>query len=194
MQLQGALEITFDLNVILGKFLAQDQDHSQSYPYQPKKFWGGNEVLPEFCDVCPNHDFRVHFGYDKKIVWVSQTKTNFVLKSWWSLKKKRSSPKFGLLFLAVPHHHLSKFPDFAQIFHIAARKTMVLPKYFLLTARKILILPKSSKLGGAIAPPASPAGTAMLTVVVFSARKPHTHDKFLLTSMVMKNSISKMAS
>ena len=76
-------------------------------------------------------------------------------------KKKRSSPKFGLLFLAVPHHHLSKFPDFAQIFHIAARKTMVLPKYFLLTARKILILPKSSKLGGAIAPPAPPAGTAM---------------------------------
>ena len=75
-----------------------------------------------------------------------------------SKKKKRSSPKFGLLFLAVPHHHLSKFPDFAQIFHIAARKTMVLPKYFLLTARKILILPKSSKLGGAIAPP---AGTAM---------------------------------
>ena len=77
-------------------------------------------------------------------------------------KKKRSSPKFGLLFLAVPHHHLSKFPDFAQIFHIAARKTMVLPKYFLLTARKILILPKSSKLGGAIAPPAPPAGTAMV--------------------------------
>ena len=76
-------------------------------------------------------------------------------------KKKRSSPKFGLLFLAVPHHHLSKFPDFAQIFHIAARKTMVLPKYFLLTAQKILILPKSSKLGGAIAPPAPPAGTAM---------------------------------
>ena len=78
-----------------------------------------------------------------------------------SKKKKRSSPKFGLLFLAVPHHHLSKFPDFAQIFHIAARKTMVLPKYFLLTARKILIFPKSSKLGGAIAPPAPPAGTAM---------------------------------
>ena len=80
-------------------------------------------------------------------------------------KKKRSSPKFGLLFLAVPHHHLSKFPDFAQIFHIAARKTMVLPKYFLLTARKILILPKSSKLGGAIAPPAPPAGTAMATLI-----------------------------
>ena len=78
-------------------------------------------------------------------------------------KKKRSSPKFGLLFLAVPHHHLSKFPDFSQIFHIAAQKTMVLPKYFLLTARKILILPKSSKLGGAIAPPAPPAGTAMVT-------------------------------
>ena len=83
-------------------------------------------------------------------------------------KKKRSSPKFGLLFLAVPHHHLSKFPDFAQIFHIAARKTMVLPKYFLLTARKILILPKSSKLGGAIAPPASPAGTAMKISKLYS--------------------------
>ena len=81
-------------------------------------------------------------------------------------KKKRSSPKFGLLFLAVPHHHLSKFPDFAQIFHIAARKTMILPKYFLLTARKILILPKSSKLGGAIAIPAPPAGTAMTVIQV----------------------------
>ena len=23
-----------------------------------QKFWGGNEVLPKFCDVCPNHDFR----------------------------------------------------------------------------------------------------------------------------------------
>ena len=33
----------------------------------PKNF-GGNEVLPKFCDVCPNHDFIVHFGYDKKIV------------------------------------------------------------------------------------------------------------------------------
>ena len=33
-----------------------------------QKIWGGNEVLPKFCDVCPNHDFIVHFGYDKKIV------------------------------------------------------------------------------------------------------------------------------
>ena len=69
-----------------------------------------------------------------------------------SKKKKRSSPKFGLLFFAVPHRHLSKFLDFAQIFRIAARKIMVLPKYFLLTARKILILPKSSKLGGQLPP------------------------------------------
>ena len=67
-------------------------------------------------------------------------------------KKKRSSPKFGLLFFAVPHRHLSKFLDFAQIFRITARKIMVLPKYFLLTARKILILPKSSKLGGQLPP------------------------------------------
>ena len=47
---------------------------------------------------------------------------------------------------------------------------MVLPKYFLLTARKILILPKSSKLGGAIAPPAPPAGTAMNTIKESFAR------------------------
>ena len=33
-----------------------------------QKILGGNEVLPKFCDVCPNHDFIVHFGYDKKIV------------------------------------------------------------------------------------------------------------------------------
>ena len=96
-------------------------------------------------------------------------------------KKKRSSPKFGLLFLAVPHHHLSKFPDFAQIFHIAARKTMVLPKYFLLTARKILILPKSSKLGGAIAPPAPPAGTAMIgSEDLFFGLRPRFGNKFIL--------------
>ena len=100
----------------------------------------------------------------KKCLRFSDEKTNFrpKIKVFSKKKKKRSSPKFGLLFLAVPHHHLSKFPDFAQIFHIAARKTIVLPKYFLLTARKILILPKSSKLGGAIAPPAPPEGTAML--------------------------------
>ena len=33
-----------------------------------QKILGGNEFLPKFCDVCPNHDFRVHFRYDKKIV------------------------------------------------------------------------------------------------------------------------------
>ena len=33
----------------------------------PKKL-GGSEVLPKFCDVCPNNDFIVHYGYDKKIV------------------------------------------------------------------------------------------------------------------------------
>ena len=60
-----------------------------------------------------------------------------------SKKKKRSSPKFELLFFAIHHRHLPKFPDFAQIFRIAARKIMVLPKYFLLTGRKTLILPKS---------------------------------------------------
>ena len=38
--------------------------HSRTSP----KNLGGNEVLPKFCDVCPNHDFIVHFGYDKKIV------------------------------------------------------------------------------------------------------------------------------
>ena len=32
-----------------------------------QKILGGNEVLPKFCDVCPNHDFIVHFGYDKKM-------------------------------------------------------------------------------------------------------------------------------
>ena len=60
-----------------------------------------------------------------------------------SKKKKRSSPKFELFFFAIHHRHLLKFPDFAQIFRIAARKIMFLPKYFLLTARKTLILPKS---------------------------------------------------
>ena len=27
-----------------------------------KKNLGGNEVLPQFCDVCSNHDFLVHYG------------------------------------------------------------------------------------------------------------------------------------
>ena len=62
----------------------------------------------------------------KKLSEILRRKTNFVLKSRCSLKKK----KFELLFFAVHHRHLSKFPDFAQIFRIAARKIMVLPKYF----------------------------------------------------------------
>ena len=41
-----------------------NETHSRT---SPKKF-GGNEVLPKFCDVYLNHDFIVHFGYDKKIV------------------------------------------------------------------------------------------------------------------------------
>ena len=86
-----------------------------------------------------------------------------------SKKKKRSSPKFGLLFFAVPHRHLSKFLDFAQIFHIAAQKIMVLPKYFL-TARKILILPKSSKLGGQL-PPAPPGRYGYVHTYMLT----HTH-------------------
>ena len=52
-----------------GQFFICDP-HSRT---SPKKF-GGNEVLPKFCDVCANHDFIVHFGYERK--------TNFVLKSW----------------------------------------------------------------------------------------------------------------
>ena len=32
-----------------------------------QKNLGGNEVLPKFYDVCPNHDFIVHFGYEKKL-------------------------------------------------------------------------------------------------------------------------------
>ena len=31
-----------------------------------QKNLGDNEILPKFCDVCPNHDFIAHFGYDKK--------------------------------------------------------------------------------------------------------------------------------
>ena len=35
--------------------------YSLALAYQPKKFWGGNEVLPKFCDVCRNHDFLVFY-------------------------------------------------------------------------------------------------------------------------------------
>ena len=31
-----------------------------------KKIWG-NEVLPKFCDVCPNHNFLPHYGQNKKV-------------------------------------------------------------------------------------------------------------------------------
>ena len=27
-----------------------------------QKIFGGNEVLPKSCDVCPNHDFLVLYG------------------------------------------------------------------------------------------------------------------------------------
>ena len=70
---------------------------------------------------------------------------------------------------------------------------MVLPKYFLLTARKILILPKSSKLGGAIAPPAPPAGTAMTmkNLTFFqkfqTIRPTQKYEQKVLTEFVTKN-------
>ena len=66
-------------------------------------------------------------------------------------KKKRSSPKFGLLFLAVPHHHLSKFPDFAQIFCSHCPKNLNFAQIF--------------ETWGGNCPPAPPAGTAMLRTV-----------------------------
>ena len=52
--------------VSTGNCYAAGSDAIIAVPAQ--KILGGNEVLPKFCDVCPNHDFRVHFGYDKKIV------------------------------------------------------------------------------------------------------------------------------
>ena len=36
-----------------------------------QKKLGGNEVLPKFRNVCPNHDFLAHYVQDKKIVWDS---------------------------------------------------------------------------------------------------------------------------
>ena len=33
-----------------------------------KKIWGAMKFLPKFCDKCPNHDFLVLYGKDKKIV------------------------------------------------------------------------------------------------------------------------------
>ena len=71
-------------------------------------------------------------------------------------KKRGSSPKFDNYFL---HCRCPKFPDFAQIFHITARKILVLPKYFLVAARKNMILLKFWKLRGNC-PPAPPKGTA----------------------------------
>ena len=41
------------------------------------------------------------------------------------------------LIFAVDQCQCPETPDFAQIFHIAARKIMLLPKYVLVTARKI---------------------------------------------------------
>ena len=132
--------------------------YSCPYPYQPKKFWGGNEVLPKFCDVCPNHDFRVHFGYDKKIVWVSQTKTNFVLKSWWSLKKKKkkkkkSSLKFSLLIFDFRPKikvfskkkkkglHLNLGYYFLQFLIITSLNFLTLPKFFISLPEKLWFCP-----------------------------------------------------
>ena len=56
--------------------------------YQPKIF-GGNKVLPKFCDVCLNHDFLVLYGYKKK----------FCLKFWVKTKKRKVFTLICLRFL-----------------------------------------------------------------------------------------------
>ena len=61
----------------------------------PKKL-GVSEVLPKFCDVCPNNDFIVHYGYDKKIVRDSRTKNQSCPKIM-VISKKRPSHEFSLL-------------------------------------------------------------------------------------------------
>ena len=65
-----------------------------------QKNLGGNEVLPKFCDVYLNHDFIVHFGYDKKIVWDSQTKNQFC-------------PKIMVIFKKKKGPHLKSISDFS---------------------------------------------------------------------------------
>ena len=69
----SAVSHTQPLNTIEQKLIQRHRFLSQilvtvciAVPAQ--KILGGNEVLPKFCDICPNHDFIVHFGYDKKIV------------------------------------------------------------------------------------------------------------------------------
>ena len=54
-----------------------------------QKNLGDNEILPKFCDVCPNHNFIIHYGYDKKIVCDSQTKNQFCPKIMVISKKKK---------------------------------------------------------------------------------------------------------
>ena len=50
-----------------------------------KQIWGSNEVLPKFCEICPNRDILVLYVYDKKIVWDSKMKTKKKSLLWISL-------------------------------------------------------------------------------------------------------------
>ena len=49
-----------------------------------KKNLGSNEILPKFCDACPNHDFQVAYFTDgtKKLSEILGRRPYFVLKSW----------------------------------------------------------------------------------------------------------------
>ena len=40
------------------------------------------------------------------------------------------------IFCIFDHCHCSEFPDFTQVFHITARKFLVLAKYFLVISQK----------------------------------------------------------
>ena len=66
-----------------------------------QKNLGGNQVLPKFCDICPNHDFLAHYGKDKEIVEDSRTKNKFCPKIMLISKQKKiekSSVEFSLIF------------------------------------------------------------------------------------------------
>ena len=42
-----------------------------------KKIWEGDEVLPKFSVICPNHDFSIILQIEQKIVEDSRMKTKY---------------------------------------------------------------------------------------------------------------------
>ena len=88
-----------------------------------QKNLGGNEVLPK--------------SWFSSTLWLGQKKLSEILGRRRNFVLKKGLHLNLVTIFLVDHFQYPETPNFAQIFHINARKIMVVPKYFLVTARKI---------------------------------------------------------